>query len=195
MSSMIRIRIQPTTKRKEVSRQKGVSLIESLVALFILGLGILGLAGIQTRSLTETRLTNSRAAALRMTSDIQERMKLNGGAKAIAPANPYLVGFGAAAAAPVDCNAANCTPTQLAQFDLNQWKTTLAATLPGGDGSIYAIPSDANQFGVIVSWSNNQSAAAASDQATYSAPFAINTNVGGAACPAGAICHLSRIRP
>lgn len=195
MPSLIQFKIQPTIRLRKASRQKGVSLIESLVALFILGVGILGLAGIQTRSLTETRLTNSRAAAIRMTSDIQERMKLNGGAKSIVPANPYLVGFGAAAAAPVNCNTASCTPTQLAQFDVNQWKTTLAATLPGGDGSIYAIPNDVNQFGVMVSWSDNQSAAAAADQATYSAPFAINTNVGGAACPAGAICHLSRIRP
>ncbi|WP_168708474.1 type IV pilus modification protein PilV [Hydrogenophaga sp. PAMC20947] len=180
----------PTLRRA----QRGISLIESLVALLVLALGILGLAGIQTRTLTDTRLTNARAAAIRMSSDIQERMKLNVEAQSLAP-NPYLVDFGAAAAAPVDCNTAACTAAQLAAFDIAQWKATLSTALPGGDARVFASPDDTRQFGVLVSWTNNQSTAADADLADYVAPFATNTNVAGVACPANSLCHLTVIRP
>ena len=174
--------------------QRGVSLIESLVALLVLALGILGLAGIQTRTLTDTRLTNARAAAIRMSNDIQERMKLNVEAQSLA-ANPYITDFGAAPAAATNCNTAPCTSAQLAAFDLNQWKTTLSTALPGGDGRIFASPDDTRQFGVLVSWTDNQSTAADADLADYVAPFGIATNVAGVACPANSLCHLTVSRP
>ena len=181
----------PTLLRRA---QRGVSLIESLVALLVLALGILGLAGIQTRTLADTRLTNARAAAIRMSNDIQERMKLNVEAQSLA-ANPYITGFGAVAAATTNCNTAPCTAAQLAAFDLAQWKATLSTALPGGDAQIFASPDDTRQFGVLVSWTDNQSTAANADLTDYVAPFATNTNVAGAACPANSLCHLTVIRP
>ena len=68
------------TKRKamaRVSRQHGMSLIESLVALLVLALGIMGLAGVQARMLAENRTTNSRAIAVSLIEDLANRMQLN----------------------------------------------------------------------------------------------------------------------
>lgn len=178
--------------------QAGISLIESLVALLVLALGILGLAGLQTRNVTESRLTNARAAAVRMAGDIQERMKLNTAAHRESLANntpnAYLVDWGAVAP-DTDCNTTPCTGAQMASFDLTQWKATLAATLPGGDGSIYQLPDDPTSFGVLIAWTNNVDTRADADPDTYTSPFEITTNVADAECPDGMICHLVRIRP
>lgn len=180
--------------------QSGVSLIESLVALFVLALGILGLAGLQTRTLTETRLTNARAAAVRMTTDIHERMMLNNGAMVDSINNatpfPYVVGWGGVPAG-TNCNTTACTHAQLAGFDLSQWKNTLSTVLPGGDGLIYQSTDDPREFGVLIAWTDNIDDKAIGDLADYTNPFTVSvtTNVGAAACPANMICHLTRVRP
>lgn len=174
-------------------KQRGVSLIESLVALLVLALGVLGLAGLQTRTLTETRLTNARAAAVRMVEDLNERIQLNTEARLL-PASPYITAWGPVAAAP-NCVTAACTAQQLAQYDISQWKASLDAILPGGDATVFQSPADPTQFGVLIGWNNNQGVDAADDIAAYSAPFVIDTGVAGIECQAGQICHLVYIRP
>lgn len=176
-----------------LKKQRGVSLIESLVALLVLALGVLGLAGLQTRTLTETRLTNARAAAVRMVEDLSERIQLNNEARLL-PVSPYITAWGPVAAAP-NCVTAPCTAAQLAQYDISQWKASLNALLPGGDAIVFQSPADPTQFGVLVGWNNNQSVEADADAAAYSAPFAIDTGVPGAVCQEGLICHLVHIRP
>ena len=64
---------KPSRQRR--SAQSGVSMIELLVSLLIFTFGMLGLAGLQTRSLTfnQSSLVRSQAAAL--TDDILDRMR------------------------------------------------------------------------------------------------------------------------
>lgn len=177
------------------SSQRGISLIESLVALLVLALGILGLAGLQTRTLVESRTSNSRAIAVSMVEDLSERVQFNAQARLIAP-NPYLTGWGAPPAAP-DCFAAACTPAQLAQLDVAQWKASLAALLPGGDATIFVSPDDATQLGVLIGWRENESDKAdqALGGAQYRQALTVNTNVAAQVCPAGLICHFVYVRP
>jgi len=175
--------------------QSGISLIESLVALLVLALGILGMAGLQTRGLVDARITNARAVAVSMVDDLSERIQLNTGARLLA-ANPYVVGWGAPPIAP-DCFNAACTPAETANMDLNQWKQTLASMLPLGDAAVFQSPLDPTQIGVLIAWSDNVSdqANAAGDNGRYIAPQIVNTGVPGQACPDGLICHLVYIRP
>ena len=73
--------------------QKGVSMIEALVALFVLTLGVLGMAGIQTRTLVESRTSNARAIAVQMSDDLLDRMQANTPIRLNPPAvNPYVTG-------------------------------------------------------------------------------------------------------
>lgn len=178
--------------------QRGVSLLEALVALLVLALGILGLAGLQTRTLVESRTTNARAIAVSMVEDLNERMQFNAEARLLNP-NPYVVGWNVQPAMPANpnCFTAACTAAQLAQLDLAQWKATLAALLPGGDAAVFVSPDDANQLGILVGWAENESEKAdeAGSSAAFRAPLAVNTNVAGQACPQGRICHLVYIRP
>lgn len=179
-------------------RQSGISLIESLVALLVLALGILGLAGLQTRTLVESRTTNARAVAIDMVDDLSERIQFNIDTTLGPGPNPYIVNFGALPAPnPQNCVAAPCTPQQLAQVDLFQWKTNLAALLPAGDAQVFAVPpvgnNDPAQIGVLIGWDENVSAQ--DDDANYRAVLNVNTGVPGVVCPNGLTCHLVFIRP
>lgn len=174
--------------------QSGIAMVEALVALLVLALGVLGMAGLQTRTVAETRTTNARSVAIQLTEDIAERIRLNVGARALA-VNPYVVAFGANPAPPQDCNLVNCNPANLAAFDINQWKNTVAASIEGGDAQIYWSPNDPTQFGVLMGWRANVSNRADEDRANYTAPVQINTNVAGAICPPELTCHLVMLRP
>ena len=192
------IRMQPVHSLAAL-RERGISLIESLVALLVLALGILGLAGLQTRTLVESRTTNARAVAISMVEDLSERMQFNVDARLINP-NPYLVAWNVQPAAPDDPDCFDdepCTAAQLAQLDVAQWKANLAALLPGGDATVFALPADNTQLGVLIGWRENESDKAddLADGANYRAPLNINTGVAGQACPQGLICHLVYIRP
>lgn len=189
------------------SSQRGVSLIEALVALMVLALGVMGMAGIQTRTLVESRTTNSRALTLQMADDLLDRMQGNSAIRLNPPAvNPYVVGWGALAAPPVDCFTAVCNGAQLAAFDLTQWKAALARVLPAGDAQVFQSNTDSAQFGVLIGWTEtqakNQGQATGAEATLFSdaiairnAANAVGTGVAGVACPAGRICHLVYIRP
>ena len=187
--------------------QRGVSLIEALVAWLVLALGIMGMAGIQIRTLVESRTTNSRALALQMADDLLERMQGNSTIRLNPPVvNPYVVGWGAFAAPPVDCVTHVCDGAQLAAFDLAQWKISLTRVLPAGDAQVFQSDTDKAQFGVLIGWTEiqakNQGQAVDAEAILYSdasairnAANAVGTGVAGVACPAGKVCHLIYIRP
>ena len=181
--------------------QSGVSMIEALVALLVLALGIMGLAGIQTRTLVESRASNERAVAIRLAEDLNERMQLNSSVKFASPPlnpNPYVVTWGAAATG-TDCLASACTGAQLASYDIQQWKNSLAQLLPGGDARVFSSTTDINQFGVLIGWNEvqakNQESASSTDLAVYTDRFTVNTGINGITCPVGLVCHLVYIRP
>lgn len=186
------------TKRKatvSASRQRGMSLIESLVAVLVLALGIMGLAGVQARMLAENRTTNARAVAVGLIDDLSNRMLLNRNAVA---AGNYDSGFLAGAAigvAGTDCSAAACTGAQLATWDLIAWRTTMRSLLgPGSDSAVFRpVATDPTQVGIMIAWSANEGSNGSGgtrDTAAFQFLSGTATN-----CPADAICHLVYVRP
>lgn len=180
-------------------RQSGASLIEALVALLILALGVMGLAGLQTQTLVDGRASNHRAVAVQMAEDLLERMQANSQIRMSNPTpNPYVVAFGTTPTNP-DCFANTCNGTQLAEFDLWQWKTSLRNLLPGGDAQVFRSNTDPSQFGVLIAWnenlSRNQESTTSADLALYTQTFSVTTGVNGADCPAERTCHLVYVRP
>ncbi len=99
--------------------------MEVLVAVFVLGVGLVGIAGLQFTSKQSNFEALQRATAVALAQDIIERMR----------ANPEELGvytnFGAgrvldgAAMGAVDCASAPCSPAQIAQYDLFQWEQAL----------------------------------------------------------------------
>lgn len=60
-----------------VIRQKGVSLIEVMVAVLVLGIGILGVAGLQNSSLRNTLSAQERTLMTVMASQLNEQITAN----------------------------------------------------------------------------------------------------------------------
>jgi len=110
----------------------GFTLVEVLVAVVVLAVGLLGMAGLQVLALKGNQSSLQRSLALLLISDIAERMRANAsaarnGTYKLSPANP-----GLAPPLPTpDCrSAAACSSAQLASFDLAEWQQRLAAGLP-----------------------------------------------------------------
>lgn len=103
--------------------QKGVGLIEVLITAFIMAVGLLGLAALQTKSLQYNHGAYLRSQATISSYDIIDRMRIN---RTRALAGDYNVAYGIIPTA----------STSLSSIDLNQWKSLLSQTLPSGDGQI-----------------------------------------------------------
>lgn len=59
--------------------QSGFSLIESLIAVFVLSVGLLGIAGLHTQSLQATQSALNRTRAILLSEDVFERIIANRG--------------------------------------------------------------------------------------------------------------------
>lgn len=107
----------------------GFTLIEVLVALFVLSLGLLGLAALQTTSLQFNHEAYLRSQATTLAYDIADRMRAN---RQAALNGDYDVAF---AASPPACGGAG-GGASVAARDLSAWRDALACTLPRGEGRI-----------------------------------------------------------
>lgn len=181
--------LKPTHRCR--SCQRGVSLIESLVAMLILALGVLGLAGLQAGTLAQARHANARAAAVQMANDLLERMQLNPLVRD-APTGraAYQIEWGVPVDDAPDCQTGTCTGTQLARHDLSHWKRSWQTALPGADARVFLSRTDPRQLGVILGWAD-----------TGATPFgqpalpAAEEDDNEARCPSGLTCHLVYVRP
>jgi len=135
------------------SRQtSGFTLIEVLVSMVILAVGVLALISLQINAMKNTQGGYLRAQASLMAYDIADRMRAN-----IPAVNAQNYDLAMAAPAPVAVSclgiAADCSTTQLALFDLSQWRTRLANYLPGGTGSINTVAgAGMTQATISVQW-------------------------------------------
>lgn len=147
----------------------GFSLIEVLIALMILSVGTLGIAAMTAVSLKSKNIAYSRTQANSLAYTILDRMRAN---RATALQHGYDIGFGTTPPRPPpgDCigTTADCSPPEIADLDLSQWKYSLAKTLPSGDGSIRTAELDHTiQVTISVRWNDNRTGQGA-DAATQS---------------------------
>lgn len=112
---------------------RGMTLIEVMIALVILSVGLLGLAGLQIHGLRGTSSSNSRVQAVFIISDMAERMHANPVAintklsyKAVA------LKAKACPSKPTNCDTTSCSSAQLATFDKFDICQSMAAHLPSG---------------------------------------------------------------
>lgn len=181
--------------------QKGITLLESLVAIVVSALGILGILGVQMRTLTDTQTTASRAQAIRLIEDLSERLRVNPNSLInIANYTSSYTDTAEEYASVTNCTSTPCTPAQQADYDLQQWKSTLEQSLPAGQASIFLAPgetADSNRrlLGVIVAWRENEREDTKTDDIDASlvrnqdGTFSAGTDDDNA-CPAGFTCHL-----
>lgn len=187
-----------TNRRFKLSNQSGVSLIESLVALLVLALGVLGMLGVQLKTLSDNQTATHRVMAARLADDLFERIKAN--TAGVGGLAAYSLGssWSAVSAPPTNqrCAANVCTPAQQAAYDIWMWQSAVRNTLPGGNATSFTSPSDPEQVGVMIAWrlrNTDQTGDTTADSARLSW---LNVDVaGGPTCPAGSICFVAYAKP
>jgi type IV pilus assembly protein PilV len=122
----------PTTPNYAMSahgRRNGFSLVEVLIALIIMSVGMLGIAGLYVHSMQAGRTSLFRHNAVTIAGDVADRIR----------ANPR-AGVAYAAAVGADNNCINggidCTPAEMAAQDILLWTQQAADTLPTGSVSV-----------------------------------------------------------
>jgi len=142
-------------------QERGFSLLEVLIALLVLSVGLLGIAGLQTVSLRFNHQSYERTQATVLISEIFEKIVANpvaarsGSFDTIddTDTSASFTGYGSC--------PASCTPTQLATFDLFRWKLSIEdpRRLAQGRGTIARIDDPdgptAHVYEVTVSWVEN----------------------------------------
>lgn len=102
--------------------QYGVTLIEVLITMVVMSLGLLGFASLQAVSLKSGRIALQRSYATLYAYGIADCMRAN---RSAAEDGDYNLDF--------DDDA---TPGSVAGDEMVDWKTSLAGSLPEGEGSV-----------------------------------------------------------
>jgi type IV pilus assembly protein PilV len=114
---------------------RGFSMVEVLVALVVLSVGMLGIAGLYVITLRSGGSAIARTHAVNLANDIADRIRAN--RLAIASYNTT----GGATIQSNSCvgGGAICTRAQMAGEDLFVWRTQITAALPGASTGTVAV--------------------------------------------------------
>lgn len=134
-------------------RQEGATLIEVLIAIVVLSIGLLGLAGLQVTSVQSNHSAYQRSQATLLAYDLADRMRAN---RTEALTNAYVI-----ATFPTSSSSNPVTGTQAAK-DKAEWLNNLARSLPNGTGRVQKT---GNLVTIEVSWNDNRGRIAKSDAA------------------------------
>ena len=187
--------------------QRGISLIESLVAMVVTALGVLGILGMQMRTLSDTSTTVRRAQAIRMIEDLGERIKTS--PNALGHLSAYISPFSNVPSVPAGGCTSGCDSADLAIHDLAVWKKAIADTLPLGQASIFVPPAEdedppaipavqGRQLGVVIAWRENEGEGRKTNDIDATKVRAADGTLKDGAnaandCPADFTCHLQYI--
>ena len=144
------------------NRCSGFSMIEVLIAIVILSIGLLGIAGMQVAGMKNNHSAYLRSQASLLSYDFADILRSN---KSQVLANK----FGTSAAGNIDITTGNlgfnaepdcineingCNPVLMAETDLVTWAQNINATLPSGMATV-ARSSDI--YTVTISWLDDKS--------------------------------------
>lgn len=139
------------------NRNRGFTLVEVLIALIILSIGMLGIAGLYVHSLQAGSTSLFRHHAVTLAGDIADRIRANPRAGATYAARP---------GANNSCvsGTVSCTRDEMAANDVFVWLQQAAGTLPDDgtlpNGPVQVIFNNAvspPEYQVIISWTQTGS--------------------------------------
>jgi type IV pilus assembly protein PilV len=135
----------------------GFTLVEVLVALFVVVLGVAGAAAVQTLAVRAAGEAARVSDGTQLAASLAQRMRANPAAMALPDgANPYLqfdLEPGAALPAPTSCyGGADCNPAQMASFDLAETAAALAGRFSGARMRVCRDKQEADASGLLA-WS------------------------------------------
>lgn len=133
-------------QRSLMQAQRGATLMEILVTLFVLAIGLLGVAGMQSAGLRQSAITGMDTQVQVLVQDLAETILANDvageGHYAFAEV-PQTMG--------ADCMAAPCNRAQLAQYNVWRWAQMVGNSLPDYELSISHSPAD-SAYTIVLTW-------------------------------------------
>ncbi|NJD05253.1 MAG: type IV pilus modification protein PilV, partial [Methylococcaceae bacterium] len=111
---------------------EGFTLVEVLVAVLVLAIGLLGMAGLQAVGLKNNNTAYLRSQATFLAYELADRMRANN-----AVLNEFYGTVTGTEANPNnDCTSAPCSQQDMAKNDIYQWLQSLQSSLPMGTGTV-----------------------------------------------------------
>lgn len=130
--------------RRPRTAMAGFSLLEVMVSIFIVAIGLLGLAGLQARTLLESASASQRSVATAQAANLADLMRANRMATDKGLFNVREPGKHQVQGACFE--DAGCSVEQMAESTLANWNASNARLLPGGSGTVCvdSTPNDGN---------------------------------------------------
>jgi type IV pilus assembly protein PilV len=159
------------------NRQRGFSLIEVLISIFVLALGVIGTAGMQLVAMRTSQQSSLQSVAVQLATEMADKMRSNSKQMNQTPdsAIPFLQidhdsSTMAAPTAPSSTDtcygATGCNDAKMAAFDIYEWLTRVRNELPGGRAKVCRDASPST--GGVLTWDCAYTAATGNN-----APFVI----------------------
>jgi type IV pilus assembly protein PilV len=126
--------------------QRGFGLVESLVALVVVSVGMIGIASLYGQGLSASRTALYRTQAVNLASDMADRIRLNrqGGAT--------YQSAGGGANNNCEPGGVSCAPAQMAAHDLWVWNNLIDQQLAGADGRVTHVAALPPTYTIQVTW-------------------------------------------
>ena len=155
-------------------KQSGITMIEVLVAVLILAIGLLGVAGLQSISLKNTADVFFEQQAMSSAQDLTNRIMANQDAASsgdYADAPPT-------AAPSTDCSSTACSSAEMAAWDLWQWNDALTNGFGSPPSAAASVTWDSAKeaYEIAITWDANGAGS------SYTAPTCSSTNNAAAGC-------------
>lgn len=133
----IDFKMRKITSTLKINKARGISLIEVLVAILLAAISLMVLIGSNLAAIRYSKMSQYRATATMLASDLGERMRAN---KAGLASYAYTSDFATQSPAiPADtaCEgyATSCLPAALAAHDVLVWRRIVRSQLP--EGSVF----------------------------------------------------------
>ncbi len=157
--------------REQSPRQQhsGLTLLEILVSLIVISLGLLGVATLQTNSLKSNNEAYFYSIASFLAYEMSERIRINPTADgSYASTMTSSAGSGGST---VDCVTNQCSASEMAFYDLQQWLDNIAASLPSGAGRIVYTPGTQDGYLITIRWKPHFGGNCAADGSASSRDF------------------------
>ena len=141
-------------KQPSSHSQAGITLVEVLIAVLVLSIGLLGIAGLQTAALTANFTSYQYTQASLLAQGMVEKMRAN--------RQGVLSGYysmAASTSAPTPAPSTNCASTacsfqQQATYDMAMWYAQITGNLASGSDAV-ALTAQGSSSGAVPTLSNS----------------------------------------